>query len=110
MTNITLDDLKKVEDYFKDITKLDETATSVYINEHEHLVIIGKYKDISYKLFYTYMLSQLHYYCMSVGYRYHAIEIENREDFYPSIKKAISILKEDVDNNEWYYYRWPKEG
>lgn len=110
MTNITLDDLKKVEDYFKDITKLDETATSIYINDYNHLVILGRYKEVSYKLFYVCKFNQLHYYCMSVGYMYHTIEIENREDFYPSIKKAISILKEDVDNNEWYYYRWPKEG
>ena len=100
MTNITLDDLKKVEDYFKDITKLDETATSVYINDYNHLVMLGEYKGVSYKLFYVWKLNQLHYYCMSVGYKYHTIEIENREDFYPSIKQVINNLKEDVDNNE----------
>lgn len=94
MTNITLDDLKKVKAYYEnDLDSIDETVTSIEVYE-SGLVIIGKYKKYTYSVDYSLETKSV----STSGIHFYTIRV--RKDFIPCIKNAIISNKREIDKFE----------
>lgn len=99
MNNITLDDLKKVRNYYiTNVKSIDDTATSIALTV-KGLEVRGEYKEILYSVTYNLNYEDIGFYAINVSSGIHYTEVKTRKDFIPRIKGAIQSIKIIIDKS-----------